>query len=120
MYRQRRRLENRCGVINQVKRRRKMAEDSILKIVEKLGELSGVVSGLSDKIDNLKHDMIGTEACKNIVHEAIQEHEDRHHGKSGGGGTGISLTPKQKQAIIGSIVAILTGAAGFVTAKFGM
>lgn len=70
--------------------------DPTLVMAGKIGELTGVISGLSGKIDGLKVDMkekIGRDTCENIVNEAIDNHRRDDHKKN-------SSAPSSKNTVI--------------------
>jgi len=91
-------------------------KDPNLYVAEKLGELSGVISGLSGKIDGIKDDMkekIGRDTCENIVNEAIEEHRKEDHKKSSvvpQKSGGPVLSPMVKRVLINAAVIVTTAA----------
>ena len=82
-----------------------MATEPVIDLTGKIGELIGVIKGLTIRIDDLRDDMsqkISRDTAENIVNTAIEHHRETDHR------TGITLTPKQKTALISALAAIAT------------
>lgn len=85
----------------------------LLTVSHELGKLSGVIEGLTKKLDDVSENMITEPAIRNIVDEAIGRHDEKHHQG------GAPLSVKQKAAIWGSVAAGLTGISSALTAIIG-
>ena len=98
--------------------------DPILQLISKVGELTGLVKGLDQKMDDIKKEndkKIGRDTCENIVNTTMSHHIETMHRKNSTPPAPVfNLSSRQKKVLIGALSTVATAIAAYLTAKFGV